>query len=64
MTLLFITCPETTVSVSFSTESRVPNISATTMTRQNAKHKRVRRSGKTNLQILATRLNPPKPRKP
>jgi hypothetical protein len=63
MTLLFITCPETTVSVSFSTKSTVPNISATTITSQNAKHKRVR-SGKTDLQILATRLNPPKPRKP
>jgi hypothetical protein len=64
MTLLFITCPETTVSVSFSTKSTVPNISATTITRQNAKHKRVRRSGKADLQILAFSLNPPKPRKP
>jgi hypothetical protein len=39
------------------------NISATTITRQNAKHKRVRRSGKTYLQILAISLNPLKPRK-
>ncbi len=55
---------KTRVSVSFSTKSTVPNISATTITRQNAKHKRVRRSGKTDLQILAIRLYPPKPRKP
>jgi hypothetical protein len=49
--------------VLFSTKSTVPNISATTITRQNAKHKRVRRSGKTDLRISAISLNPPKPRK-
>jgi hypothetical protein len=48
----------------FSTKSTVPNISATTITRQNAKHKRVRRSGKTDLRISAISLNPPEPRKP
>jgi hypothetical protein len=42
---------KTTVSMSFSTKSTVPNISATTIARQNAKNKRVRRSGKTDLQI-------------
>jgi hypothetical protein len=62
-TLLFITCPENNSVRVLLHQSTVPTISATTITRQNAKHKRVRRSRKTDLQILAISLNPPKPRK-